>query len=288
MKRVNLFGLLIMSFVILQSCGGPDCDCEELQYNEEKGKWMTLETTDNPVSVIFNGTCETEYDDGTIWKHKEFKYGDRTGRWFGNYENGEIEYEWIYTNGILVEKREWTEKGILTYEKVNDHKKKLISESEWYENGIKSKEVDPSSFNKEWNEIGQLIEINSYGNSSFFTIEFRGIKTSDSFGSSEFAGFKDWETFKIDEIHFNDEGYIEKLTTSDKFFGPEFDGEKHNIVLNNKNDIIEFFEKYSETNYSVWTGLSTVTVKFSDVFKITEAQKEEINKFSIELKKLNS
>ena len=302
-KTIYLFGLLLMSLVILQSCGGPDCDCEEIEFNKKQNKWMTIETSDNPVSVIFDGLCESTYDDGSIKKAIEFKIGLHTGDWFENYPDGKIKFEKKFINGYITEVRKWSENNTLVFEELYNQngdsepkryyftefdsyiytaKGETISKKEWFDNGMKSYELDSTGLVIEWNESGQLVKISD--NNGLFSIDGRDLE--QSWGNYT-GNYTDWKTQKIEAIIFDKNGYILELDSRMFGFFRNPENRKDGLNINEKNDLMKFLEAYMKTKYEIWTGTYTITKKTSDLRRITPAQKEEINKLSEELKKLN-
>ena len=83
------------------------CDCNEVQFNSDKGLWMTV--NDNKM---YDGDCISYWDNKNKKSACTFKKGViRTEK--GWYENGKRCFDIIYDeNGNEKTKKEWNEKGV--------------------------------------------------------------------------------------------------------------------------------------------------------------------------------
>lgn len=131
MKKKLVYGFLLMIAIVLQGCGAK-YDCEELQYDSNKKRFVTIES-----EKLANGKCISSYDNGNLQVKMEFKNGRRYGTWETYYENGQLERIWRYKDGNRHgEQLSYYENGQLRA-KLNRIDGKIIEYTKYYNNGEK-------------------------------------------------------------------------------------------------------------------------------------------------------
>lgn len=115
--------------IMICSCKKP-CDCGELTFNEEVGKWLTIND-----QKIYDGNCESKYDDGSLKERKAFKVGEPFGTWTVFYSDGNPMFQEIYQGGDLYESKEFDGDGHLLKIMRTPLPDKYSMVRQWYDNG---------------------------------------------------------------------------------------------------------------------------------------------------------